>query len=302
MTLLRRSLLHAANSTRLRHASETFRPTRSVVNRFVGGTTVEEVVRAATQLHFSGLLTTIDYLGEDVTDDRGADDTVASYLKLLAALNEIGDADVSVKLTALGLRHDPDGALERARTIVHTARDHGVTVTMDMEASALTDATLHIVRTLRQEVPSVAAVLQAMLRRTEGDAQDLGAAGARVRLCKGAYAEDHTVAFTRREDIRSSYLRSLTMLWESPGTPLVATHDHVLVNAATELALSHPRTFEFQMLYGVRPDEQVRLARLGHRVRVYVPYGDEWYGYLVRRLAERPANLAFFLRSLHSKS
>ena len=302
MSVLRKTLLRAADSPGLRRTTERFGPTRSVVNRFVGGTTVEEVVRASAQLRFSGLLTTIDRLGEDVIDDRGAEDTVAAYLKLLAALDEMGDADVSVKLTALGVRHDTSGALERARTIVRAARDHGATVTIDMEARALTDATLHIVRELRKEIPTVAAVLQAMLRRTESDARELGAEGARVRLCKGAYAEVGTVAFTRRDEIRSSYVRSLTLLWESPGTPLVATHDPLLVSAASELASHHPRSFEFQMLYGVRPDEQVRLARMGHRVRVYVPYGEEWYGYLVRRLAERPANLAFFLRSLRSKS
>ena len=260
-----------------------------------------EVVQVAHSLRFSGLLTTVDHLGEDVTNDAGADATVEAYLELLGALRLSTDADVSIKLTALGLEHDSSGALDRARRIVAAAQEVAVTVTIDMESSALTEATLHVVRELRTQDPSVAAVLQASLRRTESDARALGAEGARVRLCKGAYAEESSVAFTKRQEIRSSYVRSLTLLWESAGTPLVATHDPLMVAAASELAIHRPRPFEFQMLYGVRPDEQIRLARLGHRVRVYVPYGDEWYGYLVRRLAERPANLVFFLRSLRSK-
>ncbi len=270
------------------------------MDRFVGGTSVDEVVKVASSLRSSGLLTTIDHLGEDVTNDAGADATVEAYLDLLGSLDGTTDEDVSVKLTALGLAHDRDGALERARSIVRAASKRNVSVTIDMESSALTAVTLEIVRELRREVPSVAPVLQAMLRRSERDAHELGAEGARVRLCKGAYAEESAVAFSGREPVRASYVRCLSALWHSPGTPLVATHDPAMVAAASDLADAVPRAFEFQMLYGVRSDEQVRLARAGHRVRVYVPYGNEWYGYLVRRLAERPANLTFFLRSLSS--
>jgi proline dehydrogenase len=176
-----------------------------------------------------------------------------------------------------------------------------MTTTVDMESSELTDATLDVVDELRRGTPSVAAVLQAMLRRTEADAHRLGAAGARVRLCKGAYLERPEVAFTRREEVSASYFRSLRALWDSPGTPLVATHDPTLVAYARELAGRAPRPFEFQMLHGVRPDEQRDLAAMGHTVRVYVPYGDEWYPYLMRRLAERPANVRFFLRALSTK-
>ena len=302
VNVLRSTLLAASRSHRLRHGVERFGPTKSVVDRFVGGTTVNDVVQVTSALRSSGLLSTIDHLGEDVTNERGADLTVAAYLELLEHLSGTCDEDVSVKLTALGLSHDATGALERARTIVLAAAQRNVTVTIDMEASALTNVTLEIVRELRKQTPSVAAVLQAMLRRTESDAHELGAEGARVRLCKGAYGEESAVAFSGREPIRASYVRSLRALWDSPGTPLVATHDPEMVAAASELAQHAPRFFEYQMLYGVRGDEQIRLARAGHRVRVYVPYGSEWYGYLVRRLAERPANLAFFLRSLSSKN
>jgi proline dehydrogenase len=285
----------------LRRRIERFTPTRTIVDRFVGGEDVSDVVTVAVGLRRRGVLVTVDHLGEDVIDDRGAEATVAAYEQLAPHLATVGAADVSVKLTALGLGHDPSGALERARRIVAAATTAGLTVTIDMEGSALTDATLEAVMKLREETPSVAAVLQAMLRRTEGDARVLGEAGARVRLCKGAYKEDHAVAFRKREDVTASYVKSLTLLWESRGVPLVATHDPVLIQTATDLATHHPRPFEFQMLYGVRPDEQTRLVAAGHPVRVYVPYGQEWYGYLMRRLAERPANLRFFARSLATR-
>ena len=280
---------------------ESFGPAKSVVDRFVGGSTDDQVLSVARELHASGRLVTIDHLGEDVVDGAGAEATVRAYEELLPRLAKVGGGDVSVKLTALGLSQDVDGALARARRVVDAANAHNLTVTIDMESSSLTDATLEIVRALRRDTPTVAAVLQAMLRRTESDARELGREGARVRLCKGAYAEDGNVAFQRRGDVTASYVRSLTLLWESAGTPLVATHDPRLITTAIELSRHHPRSFEFQMLYGVRPREQVRLAQLGHTVRIYVPYGEQWYGYLMRRLAERPANLAFFLRSLGSR-
>lgn len=300
--LLRTSLLAASHSERLKHTLERLGPTRAVVNRFVGGETVEDVMAVAQTLAAKRQFVTVDYLGEDVVDDAGADVIVAAYEALLPRLATLPGSDVSVKLTALGLSHDHDGAFERANRIVHRATELGVTVTIDMEGSALTDVTLETVRILRKETPSVACVLQAMLRRTEADAREMGAEGARVRLCKGAYAEDASVAFQRRDEVNASYVRALTALWESAGTPLVATHDPVLIDAARELARNRPRSFEFQMLYGVRPDEQARLAATDRRVRIYVPFGREWYGYFMRRLAERPANVAFFLRALRSRT
>jgi proline dehydrogenase len=298
---LRSSLLAASRSEKLKRSMERFGPAKSVVDRFVGGSTDDSVLTVALTLASKKLLVTVDHLGEDVVDAAGAGDTVQAYESLVPKLASVGAADVSVKLTALGLTLNEPDALARARHIVDVASAHNLTVTIDMETSALTDATLRVVRELRAHTPSVAAVLQAMLRRTETDARELGAEGARVRLCKGAYAEGADVAFQRRQDVNASYVRSLTLLWESPGTPLVATHDPSLVTTASELSRHRPRPFEFQMLYGVRPQEQERLADLDHVVRVYVPYGEQWYGYLMRRLAERPANVAFFLRSLGSR-
>jgi proline dehydrogenase len=157
------------------------------------------------------------------------------------------------------------------------------------------------VRLLRKETPTVACVLQAMLRRTEVDAREMGAEGARVRLCKGAYAEDAATAFQRRDEVNAAYLRALTAVWDSAGTPLVATHDPRLIDAVQQLARRRPRPFEHQMLYGIRPDEQARLAMSDAPVRIYLPFGQEWYGYFMRRLAERPANVVFFLRAMSSR-
>ncbi len=302
MNPLRSSLLVASHSPAARRLIESLPPTRAVVERFVGGVAPHDAVAATLALRNVGLLATIDHLGEDVTDDAGADNTVRAYETLIPLLADAPNPDVSVKLTALGLAYDRAGALARAQRIVRCASAHGVTTTIDMESSSLTDVTLDIVRALRTETPSVAAVLQAMLRRTVSDARDLGAAGARVRLCKGAYAEDATVAFQSRDEISVSYRQALDTLWASSGTPLVATHDPVLIHYTQQISLRQPRPFEFQMLYGVRSEEQIALARAGYTVRVYVPYGQEWYGYLMRRLAERPANVAFFLRSLASRN
>jgi proline dehydrogenase len=298
---LRSSLLWASHSQRLRHSIESFSSTRSVVERFVGGTTATEVVEAATALSEAGRRVTIDHLGEDVTDDAGAESTVEAYLELIPQLSAVAGADLSVKLSALGLVIDPAGAAKRARRIVEAASASRISVTIDMESSDHTDATLEIVSELRHVEASVGAVIQSMLRRSESDARELATAGARVRLCKGAYAEDRDVAFKGRADVNSSYFRCLRILWSSAATPLVASHDPVIIAYARDLAVREPRPFEFQMLFGVRPEEQAALVADQQQVRVYVPYGDEWYGYLMRRIAERPANLAFFARAVTSR-
>lgn len=307
MNPLRSTILAASRSTRVRATVTSVPATRRVVDRFVAGATAGDALECVHRLTGEGLLATVDHLGEEVADAQGADATVAAYAALLDALASkdlARGADVSVKLTALGLDVDDRGALDRARAVLAAARAAGATMTVDMEHSALTSVTLDVVRELRDEDPSVAAVLQAMLRRTEDDARALAAEGARVRLCKGAYAESADVAFTRRSEVDASYRRCLAVLMGAACTPLVATHDPAMVTAALELAAAEgrgPEDFEVQMLLGVRPDEQRRLSSLGFTVRVYVPYGTEWWGYLTRRLAERPANLAFLLRAMASR-
>jgi proline dehydrogenase len=233
---------------------------------------------------------------------------VAAYLDLLQDLGSAslsGGAEVSVKLTAIGLAL-PDGeriALENARQICRAARNAGTTVTIDMEDHTLTDVTLHLLRELRQDYPETGAVLQAYLRRTEADCKRLAHEGSRVRLCKGAYDEPEDVAFTGLQ-VDLSYIRCLKVLLAGDGYPMIATHDPRMIEIAQHLIAASGRergTYEFQMLYGTRSAEQRRLAAAGERMRVYIPYGEEWYGYLMRRLAERPQNLSFFLRSLVSK-
>ncbi|NUS57074.1 MAG: proline dehydrogenase, partial [Streptomycetaceae bacterium] len=279
------------------------------VRRFVAGDHAFDAVRATERLAAQGLYATVDHLGEDTRDLAQAEATCVAYLLLLSRLRDAGlarNAEVSVKLSALGgtLAGGSAVALRHARNICAAAEEAGTTVTLDMEDHTTTDATLDALRTLRADYPWAGAVLQASLRRTEADCRDLAGEGSRVRLCKGAYRAPGTAAFTTRADVDLSYVRCLKILMAGAGYPMVATHDPRLVDVAGMLAVRNrrpPGSYEYQMLYGVRPAEQVRLAARGERVRIYVPYGDQWYGYLMRRLAERPANLAFFLRSVAGK-
>ena len=232
--LLRSSLLGLSRATAVRDVIERAPVSRSVVKRFVPGSTVEDALRATGELQAVGRMVTIDHLGEDTT----------------------------------------------------------------------TDATLEAVQELREDFPTTGAVLQAYLRRTEGDCRDLAYAGSRVRLCKGAYAEPESVAFQDGDEVDRSYVRCLKVLMKGEGYPMVASHDPRIIEIAAALAGREgrePKSFEYQMLYGIRPDEQQRIADRGDQMRVYIPYGTEWYGYLMRRLAERPANVTFFLRGLATK-
>ena len=303
--MLRTAMLAAARSPLFRAAVESG-PIDPLVNRFVAGIGDDQAVAAARRLTVDRLVT-VDHLGEDTTDRHQADATVAAYLQLLQRLGSEGLAarvEVSVKLSALGqsLPRDADKiALDSARQVCEAAAAVGTTVTVDMEDHTTTDRTLQTVRDLRVDHPWVGAVLQAMLHRTEADCRDLAGPGSRVRLCKGAYAEPASVAYQDSSGVDRSYVRCLKVLMAGKGLPMVATHDPRLIEIAGFLAERNGRglaDYELQMLYGVRPRAQSELAAEGHPVRVYLPYGTEWYGYFMRRLAERPANLVFFGRSL----
>lgn len=306
--MLRRALLGASRSSRVRKLVETTPYSRRLVSRYIAGEGVDDALRVTGDLTGEGLLVTLDHLGEDTRDTGQAESTVKNYVELLDRLGAAGlksRAEVSVKLTALGQALDEDLAAENARRICAAARNAGTTVTLDMEGHATVDSTLRILGELRRDFPDTGAVIQSYLRRAEEYCAELAYEGSRVRLCKGAYKAPESVAFAAKADVDRSYVRCLKVLMAGRCYPMVATHDPRLIEIAGTLALSNdrdPERFEYQMLYGIRPQEQRRLARHGHLMRVYVPYGEEWYGYMMRRLAERPANLMFFLRSLTSKS
>ena len=311
MALLREPILLLSRSTRARRLVETMPVTAGLVSNYVPGETTGDAVAATAGLVEDGLAVTLDYLGEDTLDVERAEATVTAYVEVLRELAAQGlarHAEVSVKLSAVGQALPDVGdkvALENARTICRAARNAGTTVTLDMEDHTTTDRTLAVLRDLRKDFPETGAVLQAYLHRTEDDCRALAHEGSRVRLCKGAYNEPEEVAFQERLDVDKSYVRCLKALLSGDGYPMIATHDPRMIDIATSLASRYgraPGTYEFQMLYGIRPEEQKRLVADGERMRVYVPYGGEWYGYLMRRLAERPQNLTFFLRSLVSKS
>jgi proline dehydrogenase len=313
--MLRSVILAAARNRRIEELVTHAPMSRGVVRRFVGGPDTASAVEAAKQLIGDGLTVTLDHLGEDTTERRQADAVAGAYIGLLEALDAAGlaerldllatRAEVSIKLSAIGQALPGDGekiALEHARSICVEARRVGAAVTLDMEDHTTTDSTLEILRQLRVEFPETAAVLQAYLHRTESDCRDLAYAGSRVRLCKGAYKEPASVAFQTKQEVDRSYVRCMNALLSGAGYPMFATHDPTLIAIVAARAQAHgTKAFEFQMLFGIRPDEQRRLAENGNTVRVYIPYGAQWYGYLMRRLAERPANLAFFARALISK-
>jgi proline dehydrogenase len=312
MSVLRSAILKASRSAGAQRLIVAAPGTRAIVKRFVAGEHPDDAVVAARALIGQGLRVSVDHLGEDTLDRAGALAMRDSCLEVIAALHAAGltehGAEISVKLSALGQALGPDGnklALEHAREICAAADAAGTTITVDMEDHTTTDATLAVVRDLRADFPRVGAVLQAYLRRTEGDCVELSGPGSRVRLCKGAYAEPESVAFQNPAEVDRSYVRCLRVLMSGQGHPMVATHDPRLIAIAGDLAGRAgrgPEQFEYQMLHGVRPEEQLRLAATGATVRVYVPFGAQWYGYLMRRLAERPANVAFFARAVLTRS
>jgi proline dehydrogenase len=310
MSILRQPLLLLARSDWVKRLVTAMPVSAGIVRSYVPGEDTEAAVRATAELVDEHLRVTLDHLGEDTLDSDQADATVQAYLDALTALSAHGltrHAEVSVKLSAVGQAIPQQGhkiALENARTICRAARNAGTTVTLDMEDHTTTDATLATLRELRKDFPETGAVLQAYLHRSEADCKALAFEGSRVRLCKGAYDEPASVAFQSALEVDKSFVRCLKALMAGQGYPMVATHDPRMIRIASSLASRHGRgagSYEFQMLYGIRPEEQRRLVAAGEIVRVYIPYGSEWYGYLMRRLAERPQNLTFFLRSLISK-
>jgi len=289
-----------AESAPVRSMVTGTRAGRRLARRFVAGDTLSEAIGAATTLKHQGMKVSLDLLGEEV---HSADEVEAALAGYVACLDEIAawdiDGNISIKLTQLGLAFDPGLARSTLDRLAASAARLNLTVTIDMEDSTYTQATVDIYAAAQQVHGNLGLALQAYLRRTPEDLKRLMPLGGHIRLCKGAYVEPETVAFTTTSEVDAAFARLLYMLMGSDDvTPAVATHDPRLVELTRQLARLRANPFEFQMLYGVRPQAQKELAAAGFPIRIYVPYGSRWYPYLVRRLAERPANLGFFIRAL----
>jgi proline dehydrogenase len=303
MTMLRRAIIAVSDRPFVSRFVRTSTIARRVVNRFVAGESLDTAIAAALSLMNEGLTTTLDQLGEDIASPEQATAAVASYIEILQRLAESGlEPNISVKLTMLGLDFDHDLARNNMRAILEVARKVSGFVRVDMEGSAHTGATMHVFASLHDEFPDeVGIVIQTYLKRAEADVRAMIERGARVRLVKGAYAEPESIAWQHMSEIRDNFTKLMRLLLDDGTYPAIATHDDGLIAAASQYAAEkgyHSERFEFQMLYGVRRDEQRRIAERGQRMRIYVPYGTEWYPYFTRRIAERPANALFVMKNL----
>jgi proline dehydrogenase len=277
--------------------------------RFVAGETLDDAIRVVKNLNNKGLLASLDHLGENVHTQADSERALQAYLDLLKYISKTDvNSNVSLKLTQLGLDISEDLCLSNMRQILQCAQELHNFVRIDMESSAYTERTLRVFRTLRQDFQNVGVVIQAYLYRSEKDVRELASEGANIRLCKGAYNEPPEVAFPKKADVDANYIRLMQIYLSEEARAAgayvgVATHDENMIDAAKQYVAEHnigKDRFEFQMLYGIRPQKQEQLVAEGYKMRVYVPYGTEWYPYFMRRLAERPANVWFLLRNLFS--
>jgi proline dehydrogenase len=304
MPVLRSTLIALSRNRTLRSFCERSRLGARLSSRFIAGMQMEDALRVAEVVNRQGISVTLDSLGESVTSDTEAYRSADVYHQLLDAIAARKlDANISVKLTQMGLGQSPELAETIAASLVGHAHSIGNFVRIDMEDSHLTQITLDIVRRLhaRAEIRgAIGIVIQAYLYRSQADIEQLMADGIRVRLCKGAYKEPAEVAFPRKADVDANYVKLAHRLLESPVYNGIATHDEAMIAAVKKFAHAHgvtPDRFEFQMLYGVRRDLQRMLVKEGYKVRVYIPFGSEWYPYFMRRLAERPANVLFLAKN-----
>lgn len=300
MSLFTRSVVAVTELGSVEAAITGTRAGRLLAGRFVAGDTLGEAAETAAALNKSGLHVSLDLLGEAVEDREGAEKATLGYLECLDRLAVDGlEANISVKLTQLGLAIDRQVAEASVERLAVAAAQVGATVTIDMEDSRYTADTVDIYADAQTRHGNLGVCLQAYLRRTPDDLERLTPIGGHIRLCKGAYLEAEEIAFQGSDDVDAAFARLLTVLMAAEGVrPAVATHDPGLIELTRQLGEKRSAGFEFQMLYGVRQDEQQRLVDLGHDVRVYLPFGSAWYPYLTRRLAERPANAWFFFRAL----
>lgn len=305
--MLRAALLRLSQETHLRDLTVHFGPARRVARRFVAGETLEGAIRVVQALNRVGILATLDHLGENVTNEGETRRATSEYIGLLQEIaRQRVKSTISVKLTHLGLPLDRELCYQNLRSVVEEANKHGSIVEIDMEGSDYTAPTLDLYRHLQRDFDNLLVCIQAYLYRSRGDLLALLPLGPRIRLCKGAYHEPADIAFPSKSDVDENYRQLLTILWSAEGQrhgayAAVATHDQRIISWTMDHAPEYGMAkdaFEYQMLYGIRRDLVDRLNRDGYRVRVYVPYGIQWYPYFMRRLAERPANFFFLLRHL----
>jgi proline dehydrogenase len=300
--ITRTALLYLSKQNRLKDVLSSFAGFKQITKRFIAGENIDDALNAIRELNAQGITASFDHLGESISSEAEAAAEVREYLRVLSRIDATGiNSNVSVKLTQLGLDIDEGLCLSNAHRIVEEAARLGNFVRIDMEDSTKTDATLRVFRALRAEFENVGIVIQAYLYRSELDIKDLLKMGARIRLCKGAYQEPPEVAFPDKADVDANFVKLMQMLLPSGVYHGIATHDEKMIAATKEFAARERiglDRFEFQMLYGVRRDLQLKLRQEGYRMRTYVPYGEFWYPYFMRRLAERPANIWFVLKNM----
>lgn len=300
MSLFSRLVVGTAESIPVKSLITGTRAGRALARRFVAGETLDEAAAVAGALNRDGMAVSLDLLGEEVAASAEVDMACKAYEACLGRIHDDSlEGNVSIKLTQLGLAIDEDLAATTLDRLATTARDMSLTITIDMEDSRYTAATVEIYRHAQERHQNLGLALQAYLYRTPEDVKALAALGGHLRLCKGAYVEEADVAFTDKDEVDAAFARSLEILMSDDRVmPAIATHDPSLIELTRRLASVRQAPFEFQMLYGVRTKAQQELAQAGYPLRIYLPYGSHWYPYLVRRLGERPANLSFFLRAL----
>ena len=297
--VLKDTLLYLAHNRNLRDFITHNYATRGISRRFVAGEEVDEAIDATRVLNGRSLQVALDHLGENVSEAEQARASAQDYIRAIERIKQTGvDANISVKLTALGLDISQELCEQNVRSILEYAQQYAIFVCIDMEGSDYTEQTVDITLRLHKQFEYVGTVIQSYLYRSKKDIEQLIAQGVRVRLVKGAYKEPKEIAFQQKTEVDRNYVRLMMMLLSRGNFPAIATHDEAIINAACKYVRDNgisKSAFEFQMLYGIRRDLQEKLVSQGYNVRIYVPYGSQWYPYFMRRLAERPANLVFVL-------
>lgn len=297
--MLKGTLLYLAQNDRMRHFVIHNRAARGVSRRFVAGETLDDAIAATRALNQRGMHVSLDHLGENVTEAKEAVAAAQEFITALDCIKQSGvDANISIKLTALGLDISQQLCEENVSRILEHANQFPIFVRIDMEGSDYTERTIDITMRMHSRFEHVGTVIQSCLYRSKQDVEQLIAHGVRVRLVKGAYREPHEVAFQNKSEVDANYIRLMMPLLLHGNYPAIASHDEAIINATCKFARENgidKSAFEFQMLYGIRRDLQEKLVAQGYNMRVYVPYGSQWYPYLMRRMAERPANLVFVM-------